>query len=482
MKGTPVPPPLKLLFLGLDGATWTLLDPLIEAGKLPHLAGLRRGPSGALRTCDPPYTFPAWKVISTGLAPDALGVFGWIGVDWARRDFVVPDARHFNAPEVWDHLAAAGLKVGVVGMPATWPVREIGEGSVMVAGPFARDDRLVAPADAPARYDLGPITLEDTQAFRADAASALALMLRAEDERFAASRALAPHVDVLFHTTFFCDPMQHFHWHDAATMEAVWTHLDQRIGELLETARPEHVVVASDHGFGPVAVQLNINRWLEDRGLFVTEGTEATSTLYRLGITRDRVLALAGKVGLSGEDLAKVVPLKLRRGIPNADGELAINRRAVVAWDATRALSADGFQVYVKDMDARRQVLDGLARLTRPDTGGPAFERVVDAQRESGIPGAPIVLTPTDGLLLAHKFGGELWKTGDFSAGWQATHYLDGVVAVRGAEADLEGARLVDVAPTLLALCGVERSRLMTGRTLAGREVGVGEPLPRPWG
>jgi len=30
---------LRVLILGLDGATWRVLRPLLEAGELPHLAG-----------------------------------------------------------------------------------------------------------------------------------------------------------------------------------------------------------------------------------------------------------------------------------------------------------------------------------------------------------------------------------------------------------------------------------------------------------
>ena len=52
--------PGKVLIIGLDGAEWSLIRPLVEAGEMPNLAGLReRGVYGNLRSLDPPRKSPA---------------------------------------------------------------------------------------------------------------------------------------------------------------------------------------------------------------------------------------------------------------------------------------------------------------------------------------------------------------------------------------------------------------------------------------
>ena len=47
----------RTLLIGLDGATYDVLDPLMDAGKMPNLkATLERGARGPLRTVMPPLT------------------------------------------------------------------------------------------------------------------------------------------------------------------------------------------------------------------------------------------------------------------------------------------------------------------------------------------------------------------------------------------------------------------------------------------
>ena len=51
----------RLLILGLDGATWTVLDPMRRLGLMPNLdALLNRSAHGTLRSVVPPVTTAAW--------------------------------------------------------------------------------------------------------------------------------------------------------------------------------------------------------------------------------------------------------------------------------------------------------------------------------------------------------------------------------------------------------------------------------------
>src|SRR5688572_13252617 len=73
--------PPVIAIIGLDGATWDLAGPFLEAGDMPALAGLvARGASGVLRSTVPPVTFPAWSSFMTGANPGKHGIF-----DFTRR-------------------------------------------------------------------------------------------------------------------------------------------------------------------------------------------------------------------------------------------------------------------------------------------------------------------------------------------------------------------------------------------------------------
>jgi Tfp pilus assembly protein PilF/predicted AlkP superfamily phosphohydrolase/phosphomutase len=121
----PVPPDAGVLLVGLDGADWEIVDPLMEAGRLPNLAGLvRQGARAKLLSITPMLSPVIWTSIATGVEPSRHGVM----------DFLVPAAsggsepvtsRARKAPAVWDILSTAGVPVAVTGWWATWPATEV---------------------------------------------------------------------------------------------------------------------------------------------------------------------------------------------------------------------------------------------------------------------------------------------------------------------------------------------------------------------
>ena len=71
--------PAKSVAIGLDGAAWHLLDPLLTAGVMPRLAALNaRGAWGSLKSTVPTYTPPAWTSAATGVNPGRHGIYGFI--------------------------------------------------------------------------------------------------------------------------------------------------------------------------------------------------------------------------------------------------------------------------------------------------------------------------------------------------------------------------------------------------------------------
>lgn len=65
----------RLLVIGLDGADWDFLNPLIERGDLPNLAALREtGVWGELQTVRPTRSAPIWTSVVTGVKPQRHGV------------------------------------------------------------------------------------------------------------------------------------------------------------------------------------------------------------------------------------------------------------------------------------------------------------------------------------------------------------------------------------------------------------------------
>ncbi|HXY47761.1 MAG TPA: alkaline phosphatase family protein, partial [Thermoplasmata archaeon] len=110
-------PTRRVLVLGLDGGTFDLLDPLMEAGELPFLRSLAaRGVRAPLRSVYPAKTIPAWYSFATGRDPGELGVFGFAEpTAEPGRSHLVRSFRPMEA--FWDRLSRLGVKVGVVNFP-----------------------------------------------------------------------------------------------------------------------------------------------------------------------------------------------------------------------------------------------------------------------------------------------------------------------------------------------------------------------------
>lgn len=69
-----------LIVLGLDGADWDYINPLIRRGKLPNLARLRQNSAwGDLRTIEPTKSPAVWTSIATGEPPSEHGITQFVG-------------------------------------------------------------------------------------------------------------------------------------------------------------------------------------------------------------------------------------------------------------------------------------------------------------------------------------------------------------------------------------------------------------------
>lgn len=117
-----------VLVFGIDGATWDVIDPLIEAGELPNLAALRaRSVHGVLESELPSNSPVVWSTIFTGKQPHQHGVR-----DWTRSQ-----STHRRVKAVWEVTSEAGLVTHVNNVPSTWPPIPI-HGHMLSGFPLSR--------------------------------------------------------------------------------------------------------------------------------------------------------------------------------------------------------------------------------------------------------------------------------------------------------------------------------------------------------
>lgn len=112
----------KTFVLGLDGASWDLLNPLMDQGVMPNLQKIvEGGTSGVLQSTIPPYTAPAWVSCVTGVNPGKHGIFGFTLHDGigGPREFV--GSNYVKVPKLWHYVNDAGKTVGMINIPVTYP-------------------------------------------------------------------------------------------------------------------------------------------------------------------------------------------------------------------------------------------------------------------------------------------------------------------------------------------------------------------------
>jgi tetratricopeptide (TPR) repeat protein len=119
----PSPP---VIFIGLDGADWQLLDDYIARGLMPNLARLvREGTSGYSTTEHPPLSPLLWTTMMTGVSPLEHQVLDFTRFNPAtgRKEPVTSEER--RVPAIWNMATMGGKRAAVFGLWATYPAEPV---------------------------------------------------------------------------------------------------------------------------------------------------------------------------------------------------------------------------------------------------------------------------------------------------------------------------------------------------------------------
>ncbi len=115
----------ELWIIGLDGADWDQLNPMIARGELPNLAQLKsEGASGILLSDTPMISPILWTSISTGKTPDLHGVT-WFMTDAPDGTKIPVSSEERKVRTFWNIASEAGMSVGITGWWATWPAEPL---------------------------------------------------------------------------------------------------------------------------------------------------------------------------------------------------------------------------------------------------------------------------------------------------------------------------------------------------------------------
>jgi tetratricopeptide (TPR) repeat protein len=125
LSGCSKDPGPEVWVIGLDGADWDQLGPMMDRGELPHLASLKDGGASGILRSDMPMISPIlWTSIATGKTPDVHGVT-WFMTDAPDGSKMPISSYERQVRTFWNIASEADRRVGIVGWWATWPAEPV---------------------------------------------------------------------------------------------------------------------------------------------------------------------------------------------------------------------------------------------------------------------------------------------------------------------------------------------------------------------
>jgi len=455
---------MKICVFGLDCAA----PEVVFADE--RLVNLRRlmagGIYGRLESVIPPITVPAWMCMCTSQDPGSLGVYGFRNrVDHSYDKLGFANSASIKALAIWDHLGREGKRSIIVGVPPNYPPRRINGISI---GCFLTPDTAKNDFTNPASFKskINELVGEypvDVKNFRTDNKAWL------KDEIFCMSQKQWKVVHWLlkeqqwdyFHfVDIGLDRMHHGFWNyfdekhvqfepgnpyqSAIPEYYLW--LDEQIGRSLELLDEDTIVlVVSDHGAQRLDGGIAVNEWLIREGLLVlNEYPKAITPFDRLNVNWSKT-----RVWSEGGYYARVF-FNVQGREPNG------------------VVSPGEYESFQDEMKAKFEALT--------DDKGQPLNSLVFKPKE--IYKSVRNVSPD---LIVH-FAGLLWRSIG-SVGHNAirvqendtgpdscNHAQYGMFILKAPNCRLRGeyngARLLDIAPTLLDLAGYEIPETMQGRSL----------------
>ena len=281
----------RVLIIGLDCAEPSLIFAKYR-DEMPNLKRLAaQGVWGELESVMPPITVPAWACGLTSKDPGQLGVYGFRNrADHSYEKMTIANARSITEPAVWDYLGRVGKQSLLLGVPPSFPPKQINGASVgCFLSPTTQSKYTFPETLREEIAQIEPNYMVDVPNFRTEDKQwllgkiyemteghykVMRHMMKTKPWNFLMSVEIG--VDRLHHGFWkYHDPTHLKHEPGNSLLNSIHDYyiwLDKQIGSVLELVDDDtSVIVMSDHGAKKIDGGITLNEWLINEGYLVLE-------------------------------------------------------------------------------------------------------------------------------------------------------------------------------------------------------------------
>lgn len=500
----------SIVVIGIDSASFDVIEPLVNQGKLPVFARLMKdGAWGRLRSTFPPVTPPAWTSLVTGKNPGKHGIFDFYGYTTSGYERPVINSHAIKTKTLWKLLSEKGKKVGIINVPLTYPPEAVN--GFLIPGmqyAFDVDKEFTYPKDLLSEIEgkFGKYEVlygDERSLYTSELDHFISKWKEITIQRQKVILYLLDKYELDFFMPVFysIDPIQHHFWrfydkghpqHDANLAEKYknvipefYQLIDTNIGQILDRVGKEtSVFIVSDHGAGSHSGGFFINKWLMKQKLLKIKKRYYPLLWIKWPHIFFKILKKLGHPAVSW-----TIPMSLYNQLKNkVDPREGLCLSEIIDWKRTKVFSGNyteqGIYVNLKGrevlgivdeneyMKLRDAVADNLRALVDPKTKKKFVDAVIkkeDIYRGPYVHFAPdLFILMKDGEILIQK---DIHRgTFHYNPHIGGTHRMDGIFLAKGnllnGPLRLNNLTVVDLAPTILYLMGEEIPEDMDGRIL----------------
>lgn len=270
----------KVLVVGIDGASFALVNTLIAKDVMPNLARIiTEGCFRRMYSTIPEVSSTAWTTFMTGVNPGRHGIFGFMDLEKNSYRIYFPNSHSIRSETLWDILGKHDMRSIVINLPSTYPAKSLN--GILTAGFVAIDLKKATYPESAYEYLVKIDYRMDVDTTKASES----LKALFDDISFTLGKRIEAILhfldydwDLFIGTITETDRLHHFMWsafHEGNKFHQdfldFYNRIDKFLGEIYERTKKRFgnkfdFLIVSDHGFTDIKQEVYINSFLRENG------------------------------------------------------------------------------------------------------------------------------------------------------------------------------------------------------------------------